>query len=368
VLWVIKGRGPGGAEHLLVSYARRLDREAFDVSVAYVLDWKTALVEPLRAEGVAVHCLGVKRATDPRWLVNLRRLLVEQPVDVIHVHSPLVAAGARAVRRSLRRPPAMVSTEHNSWASHDRWTRLLNRVTYGLDDAHIAVSPQVVGSLPPALRDRTEVVVQGLDVEAAQALATDRDGIRAELGIPPDRVIVCTVANLRWQKGYPDLMAAARRVIDGGHDVVFLAVGQGPLEAALRERHAELGLGDRFRFLGYRQDAARLLAGADVFALASLHEGYPIAVMEAMTCGLPIVATDAGGIPDAVTDGVEGFVVPARRPDALADALSQVLADAPLRRKMSDAARARGRLFDIGAAVDRTQGIYREVAERRCRP
>ena len=364
VLWLIKGLGPGGAEHLLVSTARAADRGRFRFTVAYLLDWKDALVAPLEAEEVAVRCLGVTDARDLRWALRLRRFLRQHPFDIVHVHSPLVAAVARIVLLTLRDRPVMVSSEHNSWASHSTATRWLNRVTYRLDTAHIAVSSQVLSSLPAHLRDRTEVLVHGVDVAAVQAQRGDRAAARDELGIGPDQFAVCTIANLRWQKGYPDLMAAARQVIDEGHDVVFLAVGQGPLEAELRRRHAELGLGERFRLLGHRSDATRILAASDLFALASVHEGYPLAVMEALAAGVPVVATDAGGVPEAVRVGVEGLVVPSEQPAQLAAAISRLLVDGDLRGRMAAAATVRGRAFDIAGPVARTEEIYRSAIAR----
>lgn len=364
MLWLIKGLGPGGAEHLLVSTAKGADPDRFRFSVAYLLNWKRTLDEPLRSLGVTTTCLDVKDAKDLRWVLRLRQHIKLGNFDVIHVHSPLVAGVTRLVVLTIRRHPPIISSEHNSWASHGRGTRLLNRITFRLDAAHIAVSQQVVDSLPARLRGRVEVIVHGVDTDALTAAAAERDAVRTELGVRPEQIAICTVANLRWQKGYPDLLAAAKTVIDAGHDVVFLAVGQGPLEAELKARHAELGLGDRFRFLGYRSDAVRILAGSDVFALASLHEGYPIAVMEAMVAGLPVVATDAGGVPDAVREGVEGYVAPASNPAALAAALLRVVADPELRARMSKAARARGLNFGIAPAIERTQEIYAEVAAR----
>ncbi len=362
ILWLIKGLGPGGAEQLLVSTAHVADRSRYRFSVAYLLNWKDTLVARLQAEDVSVHCLGVRRARDARWVFRLRRHLRSNEFDIVHVHSPLVAIFARLVILTLAKRPAVVSSEHNIWASYRFGTRVLNRLTFPLDNAHIAVSRQVLESLPAKYRPQVEVIVHGVDVEAIVAARDNRDAVRAEFGLRPEQVAVCTVANLRRAKGYPDLLAAAKTVIDEGHDVVFLAVGQGPLEAEIKAQHAELGLDDRFRLLGYRGDAIQILAASDIFALASLFEGYPIAVMEAMAAGLPIVATDAGGVPDAVHDGVDGFVVPRGDPQALAAALSKVISDPELRASMSQHAAGRGSEFSFAPAIEKTQQIYDRVA------
>ena len=313
VLWLIKGLGPGGAEHLLVSIARAADAERFRFTAGYVLDWKDHLVPMIQAAGVETVSFGVSNALDLRWAWRLRKYLASHDFDVIHVHSPLVAGVARLVRLTMRRCPPVVSTEHNAWGSHTRFTRWFNRLTFRLDAAHIAVSDQVVESMPASLRAMTETIVHGVDVADIDAYRPERTVVRDELGLEPTTVAVITVANLRWQKGYPDLLEAARTVVDEGFDVVFLAAGQGPLEDEIRAMRDAFELADRFQLLGYRADVHRLLAGMDVFAMASLYEGYPIAVMEAMAAGLPIVATDAGSIGEAVDDGVDGFVRPSRQ-------------------------------------------------------
>ena len=365
VLWLIKGLGPGGAEHLLVSLARVADATRFRFTAGYVLDWKDHLVPMIEDVGVETISFGVSNALDLRWAWRLRKYLAEHDVDVIHVHSPLVAGIARLVRLTLRRRPPMISTEHNSWGSHSILTRWFNRLTFRLDEFHIAVSDPVVESMPRGLRSMTETIVHGVDVAGIDSYRPERDTVRAELGLGPDTVAVCTVANLRWQKAYPDLLEAARIVIAEGFDVVFFAAGQGPLEEEIRRLRDELGLTDRFRLLGYRSDVHRLLAGMDVFAMASHYEGYPIAVMEAMVAGLPVVATDAGSMAEAVENGVDGYVVPIGEPAELAAALRELVSDSDRRRRMGVAARAKGTQFGIQPAVERTEAIYETVVTRR---
>lgn len=365
VLWLIKGLGPGGAEHLLVSIARVADRERFRFTAGYVLDWKNHLLAMIENEGVDTVSLGVANALDPRWAWRLRTYLATHRVDVIHVHSPLVAGVARLVRLTLRHRPPMISTEHNSWGSHSVLTRWVNRLTFRLDAYHIAVSDPVVDSMPKGLRSMTETIVHGVDVVDIDAYRPQRREVREELGLGEDTVAICTVANLRWQKAYPDLLAAAKIVIGEGFDVAFLAAGQGPLEEEITKLRDDLHLTDRFRLLGYRADVHRLLAGMDIFAMASLYEGYPIAVMEAMAAGLPVVATDAGSIDEAVSDGVDGFVVATGQPNQLAAALRKLVSDPSLRQRMSVAARVKGTEFGIQPAVRTTEAIYEAVVAGR---
>lgn len=367
VLWLVKGLGPGGAETLLLSAARTADRERFDYSVAYLLPWKDHLVKRLQEQGVEVHCLDAASPLRPGWILRLRSLLEHGGFDVLHLHSPLVAGIARVVVRTMPagRRPAVVSTEHNTWWSYARGTRWLNALLYRRDDFRFAVSHEVHSTIWPTYRSGVEVLVHGLVLGDVEAALQDRAAVRAELGVGNGQVVVGTVANFRAQKGYPDLLAAAAAVLAEVPNARFIAVGQGPLEDEVRRRHAELGLGDRFQLLGYREDVLRVLGACDVFVLASLHEGFPVAVMESLAAGVPLVATSVGGVPDAVRDGVEGLVVPPGRPDLLADRLLRMVTDEAFRARCAAAAREAGQQFDIAAAVSRMEQVYVELSGRR---
>lgn len=357
VLWVIKGLGPGGAEHLLLDHARNSHAGSIDYQVAYLLPWKDHLAGPLSDAGVAVTCLDVRGATDVRWMWRLLRVVRSCHPDVVHVHSPALAVVCRMLLRVVRARPRLVYTDHNRWPQYRLPTRTLNALTYSLDDAHIAVSDGVLDTIWRRHREGVAVILNGIDVGAARS-KDDRDAVRAELDIPRDATVVGTVANLRRAKNYPNLMRAAKRVLAQRPDVIFVAVGQGPDEGELRRLHAELGLDRSFRLLGYREDAIRVASCFDVFALASSHEGYPLAMMEAMALGLPVVATAVGGIPEAIDDGVQGRLVPPRDPGALAAGLLDVIGDDATRVRMAVAARERSERFDSRPAIERLEQLY----------
>lgn len=365
VLWLIKGLGLGGAERLLVSMAHARDRQSFDYEAAYLLPWKDALVGELEQEDVSVACLGGGKEWDLGWAVRLRRRLIERPVDVLHVHSAYVASVARLFVRTLpaRYRPCLVSTQHIGWRGLTPLTRIANAATFALDDGHVAVSDDVRSSVPRRHLARVETVVHGVPVEAIRGERRHREEMRAELGALPGEVLIGTVANLRAQKAYPDLLDAARRVLDAGAAARFVAVGQGPLEEDIRALHRQLGLGDRFMLLGARHDAMRVMAACDLFVLASHFEGYPVAVMEALALGLPVVATRVGGVPQAVREGVEGMLVPPGRPDRLADAILGLVADPDRRALMALASGQRAAEFDIGRATRRVEEMYRSLVD-----
>jgi glycosyltransferase involved in cell wall biosynthesis len=366
VLAVIKGLAAGGAETLLVNLARLRQPGDYELDVAYLLPSKDHLVVDLALAGAGPRCLGDGRPADLRWLLGLRRLL-DGRYDVVHVHSPVLAAATRLLSRTVpaRRRPRIVSTEHNLWGSHKVVTKLANAATFRLGDVWLAVSEEVRDSLPPSLRPRTEVVIHGvvlddfagIDVDSARAEA------RAELGAGPDDVVVLTIANLRATKGHPDLLVAARAVLDSAPSARFVVAGHGPMADELTAQRDALGLGDRFAYLGYRSDPLRLLAAADLFVLPSHHEGYPIALMEAIAAGLPVVATEVGGSAHAVEDN--GVLVPPRDPDALAAAIVELVGDPARRAAMSERAPYVAKRFDLRDAASRLATIYRRLSPGR---
>jgi glycosyltransferase involved in cell wall biosynthesis len=366
VLWLTKGLGPGGTETLLAAGAHAIDRDNFEYAAAYVVPEKCALVPVLEGAGVPVTCLGATGQSGPRWALQLRQLLLERPKNVVHAHSPLLASAARLVARSLPRRvrPITLSTEHNIWPAYGVPTRVLNAITYALDAAHFAVSDEVRRSMPGWWRQRTETLLHGIVVGGARAHRSERERMRHALGVGADDCLVVTVANYRRHKDYSTLLAAACRVRGFGAPVRFAAVGQGPLESEVMAEHARSGLGNAFSLLGYRPDVLDVLAAADLFVLSSRQEGLPVALMEALALGLPVVATNVGGISEAVTDGVEGRLVPGERPDELADAIVGLVRDPDERSRMAEAATRRSTQFDVGRVVRRYESCYRMLVSR----
>jgi glycosyltransferase involved in cell wall biosynthesis len=346
----------------LFALARHLD-DTVEPTVAYVVAEKDAFVEPLRGAGVDVRRLG---ADGRSWLRDLRAAVRSGRFDVVHAHSPLLAAAARVATVGLRHRPALVSTEHNAWSTFALPTRVANALTTPLDDLTIAVSEEARQSIWwPATRRRCEVLVHGIDLAAVRSSAANRAQIRAEIGATESDVVIATVANYREQKAYPNLFAGAEIVLDRCPSARFVAVGQGPLRASIEGEHARLRRKDRFALLGRRDDVPAVLAAADIFVLASDYEGLPVALMEATALGLPVVATAVGGVPEVITDGVEGLLVPAQDPHALATAIERLVTDEDLRERLATAARRKGDDFDIARVARTLQARYETITTSR---
>ena len=371
VLWLVKGLGPGGAEQLLLLAAGVVDRDRFDYRVAYVRADKTHLVPEFVAKGLVPQRLGANAsgpALRAAWVADLRRAMAD--TDIVHAHSPVLASAARLIARSLPRAqrPVVVTTEHNEWTSHRTPTRLLNGVTSPLDAHHWAVSDQVKSTVWNSRREGYDVLIHGIDPAAVSPASGARERLRSDLGIGAGEVLSLTVANLRANKDYPNLLRAARIARDLEPRLRFAAVGQGPLVDEVTALHTSLGLGDRFLLLGFRRDVHDLMAAADVFTLASAHEGLPVAVMEAFAAGLPVVATDVGGLPQQVATGVEGILVTPGDAQALAAALVAVARDDEMRQRMGAAALGRAADYDIRRAVTEQEQVYAALATPPRRP
>ncbi|MEP1123848.1 MAG: GNAT family N-acetyltransferase [Ilumatobacter sp.] len=363
VLWLVKGLGPGGAEHLLASAAESHDLTRFHIECAFVVPEKDHLAERLEQVGVRCHCLS-QHSGDTAWPRRLRRLVVDGDWDVVHAHSPLLAAAGRLAVRSIRgnRHPALISTEHNEWNTFARPTRFVNQLTSRLDDAVIAVSDSTRRSMSMEAAARTEVLHHGVDVAAVSALSREREVVRSELGIRSDEFVIGTVANYRAQKDYSNLLRAMRTLIDRGIEARLVAVGQGPLASKVEALVQTLELGDHVVLTGHRTDATRVMASFDVFTLASFHEGLPVALMDACALGLAVVATTVGGVADVCTDGVDALLVEPREPNALASAWERLHSDPELRITLAAASAERAGSFDIGRTVERIEALYVQLA------
>jgi glycosyltransferase involved in cell wall biosynthesis len=202
----------------------------------------------------------------------------------------------------------------------------------------------------------------GLTVGSAQEVDGIRQAVRQELGFAPDTKILLTVARLGAQKGHADLIEVIRSVVEAFPHAQFVWAGGGPEAGPLADRARRCGLADRIAFLGHRTDVPRLMKAADLFVFPSHFEGgCSSAIREAMVHRLPIVASDAGGIPDVLEDKVHGLVFPARNRDALLSCIRWALAHPQAMRRM--ASRARERIADFSAEkmVDDYEHAFRAI-------
>lgn len=212
---------------------------------------------------------------------------------------------------------------------------------------------------------RTRYQPNGVDTERFKPSdAADRGAHRLALGLPRDGFLFVCAARMEPVKRHQDLIEAFAIVARRHHDAGLVLIGTGPLEAALRQQVALAGLSARVHFLGKRADVERLLPLLDAFVLCSLTEGMSNAVLEAMACGLPVVATAVGGNTEAVIDGVTGLLVPPRAAARIGAAMLALIEDRARSGAWGcNARRQVGEAFSIAAMVERFELLYRDCRQ-----
>lgn len=364
VLHFIETVGPGGAESIFVEVAARV-RDAGLRSVGLAREGSWAAAE-LRARGVPVVDIP-RPALRPDWFGRVTRAIRRESIDVIHthLHGGALYGGMAALWAGL----PVVSTFHGQWdikASEPRawlkWALIrqsARRFVFVSDPlrAHFVAAGVV--------RDvETAVIPNGIDL-AAHPQRRD-DSLRRELGVGPDEVLVGAVGNIRPAKSYDVFLEVAARLVRGesGDRYRFVIVGDQNDDsyAALQPEVTRLGLGDRVFFTGYRSDVARVLGNLDVYLLTSSTEGFSLSLVQAMACGVPVVATRCGGPEIIVDDGRTGWLAPVGDVRALADRVAQEVAGGSRRADMVRAAReAVERRFSVEAMAGAYRGLYEAV-------
>lgn len=365
---MVKGLGLGGVERILSESIPYLDRDRFDYEVCYFTPWKDDVVADFDRAGIPTFCLDIANDASPANLGKVRSFLKGRRHEIIHTHSPFPSAITRMVapREHLR---GIVHTEHSLPDSRNRVTRLANRVTYPLCDVAISVSRVVEREVRKAwlLRPKSSRLIYGGIGEAAlrEVPPSEVAEARSSLEIPDGHHVVGNIAHLRSQKGHLLWLEAARQVLDARPNTTFVVVGR-EKEAGYREsleaRAAALGLTDHVRFAGFQPDPYPTLASFDVFMMASEFEGFPIALVEAMAMGVPVVSTDVGGVSEALGSEDIGLTAPSGDASGLAKHVIGLLDDPHRRDEMAVRARHRARSqFTVERMVEVVESVYDEL-------
>jgi glycosyltransferase involved in cell wall biosynthesis len=325
--------------------------------------------ETLDALGIDITYLEKSRF-DPTTLPALLRVIDRQGTDVLHLHGYGATTFGRLAGAWRRLP--VVLHEHANLTSTPWFQKIADRLLERWTDVAIAVSESTAAFVVKARlvrASRVKVVYLGapLDEFSRARGSAEVAEIRRELGAAPDDVLVGTVTRLHDSKGNEFLVEAARKVLDVRPKARFFLFGEGPLRPALEAQAASLGLGDRFVFGGFVRDVARVLAAFDVSVFPSLWEGTPLTLFETLAAGRAIVATDADGLKDVLTDGHDAIIVPKRNAAALADAVVRLIDDPAERRRLADHGRATAERYDIAAFVRKMERLY-ELLHQHSRP
>jgi glycosyltransferase involved in cell wall biosynthesis len=369
VVHVLDNLNFGGTELNAVRTAERLNRDRFEVRFL-CLQAQGPLRARLDVAGIPVNEISVTSllsASALRRGREIRKLVREEHIDVVHAHDPYAnALAAPAVRLAGR---GAVIASHRWWKNvHRPRVRIANRIAYRFAHRVLANSP-AVGELvireEGVSRKRLVVIPNFVEEDAFTPLPDDRRvALKRQLGLRTEDVSVGIVANLYPVKNHAMLLRAAGRLKARWPRVRFVLVGEGKERDALGKLAHELGLGDMVLMPGRLPHVPGLPGVFDVSTLTSREEGFPNWVVESMAAGLPVVATKVGGVPDAVVDGTTGLLVSHDDHEALAVALEQLLADVDLRQRMGKAAAERARsLYHVNSVMASLESLYEELAD-----
>ncbi|WP_437720140.1 glycosyltransferase [Sorangium sp. So ce861] len=361
---VVSSFQTGGAEQVVVDLAASQRAAGHDVlAVAIAEDPDGPRAEQLRRRGVEVRLVPKGPGFDRTLTARLAALFATKGVMLVHAHNQLSLIYA-APAGWLHRVP-VIHTKHG--VSQDmEGRRWLRGAASAFVDAHVAVSQPTAAAVlgrrevdPPKLH----VVTNGIDLSRFAPDPAARARVRAELAIPQGAFVVGTVGRLSPVKNHALLVRAAARALPRSGRL--LLVGDGPERGRLVALARELGMSDHALFAGERHDVPALLAALDVFALPSLSEGLPLALLEAMAAGLPAVATDVGGVSTALVDGETGFLVPSGEVAPLAARLAELLADPALAAQMGRRGRAIAlRRYSAARMAERYMDLYELLLAR----
>lgn len=363
VLHLIETGGPGGAEHMLLGMTRHLG-DSFHSTVGLLKSgWLENQVRQrnlahVRIQGGAWGDLGCIR--------QLARVVNTSGIKVMHSHEFYMNVLGAAVSR-LTGVPLIATIHGKNYYPDKRRRRLLYRWVASSAAAVVTVSEDLraffcrtTGVTP----SRVTVVYNGIDT-ALWGPAVSDPNLRAQCSIPEEAVVVGAIGNLYPVKGHIDLVRALPLIKAECPTIHVVILGRGDERDLLEREAASLGVGDRLHLVGFQEDARRWLNIMDCFVMPSLSEGMPLSLLEAMSAQLPVVVTGVGGIPEVVTHGESGWLVPPHQPDVLAKTIIHVVSNPSLSRSI--AARARTRIetrFSARAMACAYGELYRQSSNR----
>lgn len=363
LLYLITRSEPGGAQVHLLELLRGLQNRAELYLGVGSEDGEAFLVEEARSLGVKVHLLPhlvqpLRPTADLRGLREVLTLIQQVQPNLVHAHSS--KAGLLGRMGAWRVGVPSVFTAHG-FAFTDGVTPLRKA---------LALPPEWVagrlGSFVIAVSENDHKLALRYRVVAPSRVTTIWNGIpdvpyRANPVQGPPKIVM--VARFAPPKSQTQLLTALSGLRELSWSLEL--VGEGPLLEPVRRLAAELGISDRVSFLGVRRDVEVLLAQGQIFALASDWEGLPLSLLEAMRAGLPVIASNVGGVPEAVADGETGFLIPKGDVETLRDRLVRLIQDPELRMRMGAAGRARYEAhFTLEQMLEKTLAVYGKVLKR----
>lgn len=376
VLLVITGLASGGATNVVLDLANHLKNHpefALKLVTGPPPPGRTDVTHLAHEMGINIEVLPnlvnhINPLTNLKALADLRRIMVQGNYDIVHTHSSVAGIVGRFAAFSTH-VPAVIHHVHG-WALEASESRLIRALYLNLERICARFTDRLVVVSKPDIKTgvahriagekKFTLIYNGIDLEKFRQPVVETE-VRRQLGLDPDAKLVGMIGRLDRQKNPLDFIRSAAIVSRARADVQFLIVGDGSLRPECERLIRDLKLEGRVFLLGYRDDVARILPILTMTAMSSLWEGLPIAFLEAMSAGKPIVANDVDGAADVVSEGETGFLVPPRQPAIMAERILCLLKDEAFCNEMSQCAQQRSDYFSVDRMVGEIESLYREL-------
>lgn len=363
VLFIVSNFKSGGTESQLVEILKGMDRDRFKPHIL-CFERKGSLLGAVERLGIEIHVLGIRRTLSLRTFKALRRAAAwaerkeVRVVHTFHFHGALYGAVMKRMCPGLR----LIVCEQGLTEPNRLRHRMGRRFYYPLADVILTnceAVRQVIAARDGLDPGRIRVIYGGVDMEKFSPGPDGRGGDRSG-----DEYVIGCVGRLHPDKGQLLLAEAAPEILREIPEARIVVVGDGPQRGLLEEAIERRGIGSRFTLLGDRQDVPALLPTFDLVVLPSMNEGFANAALEAMACGVPVVASDAGGNTETVLDGRTGLTFPRGDARALGSAIARMAADRAGAAALAEAARRRViKEFGVDSLVRRHQELYGEMVQ-----
>jgi glycosyltransferase involved in cell wall biosynthesis len=364
----------GGAEKMLLNLVRRLPKEKYEMTVCCLSD-ADHFGKEFERKSVKLEVLDMKSVFD---LINLIRLLVLMKKGRFHIihtimyHSNILGR----ILGKLFKIPVIISGERNTGNRRTYFHSLLNRITAPWCDMILCVSESASKFLIEEEKI-TNVPIRVIrnGIGKAKVSGECRELVRKTNKLPRDAPMLVTVCRIDRQKGLDCLIKSLKITLERFPDVFWVLVGdvehgnhrrQNKYKNRLKSLIKELDIGRSVYMLGLREDVYEILAASDIFVLSSLFEGIPNSLLEAMTIGLPCVATEVGGIPEIMQSGQNGLLVPPSDHNSLADAVCSLITEPERSLRLGREAKRRvQRQMDWDVMTRETEAVYSELLRKK---
>ena len=361
VLYLIWSLDLGGAEQVVVDLVKGLSKQDFKPIVC-CLSEKGRNASLVEREGVKVFALHKRPKFDPFLISKLTRLIRNERIDLIHTHLFTANLWGRIAAKLTGVP--VVSSEHgmDHWRKRfhlalDSWLTPVNKRVIFVSDA----VKRFYMNRNHSLNGKSKVIYNGINTLEFQQ-SFDKETVKESLGLLKTEQVIGTVGRLVPEKAHVDFMEAIQMLKEERKDIMGLIIGEGELLDKLKKQAEKDHLQKHILFAGFRSDLPKVYQAMDVFVLCSLREGLPLTALEAMAAGVPVVATAVGGIPEVITDGRDGLLVPPSDSQALAKAISRILSDQELRESLVQNAKQKVHdYFSVEKMVYDHEKLYAEV-------